>query len=113
MRVTNCWCAHIFVLENSGPLFVAGAKSIDFVPDIENKCPENYTRHTLYPDRSCKDKYYLTDNSTLVLYDTKKYEEYVFPVNQFCIYLNGKAKTKHDHFAQICLNTKERDFRMS
>ena len=100
-------------LENNETLFPNGPNSIDFQPDTEIGCPNGYEQHTLRPDRYCKDKFFLTENSTLVLYDKRKYQNYSYPLNQFCIALNGNAKTKDDHFATICITDSKHNSRMA
>ena len=98
---------------NSDVLFKYGKKSIDFRPENEGGCLEGYEQRTLYPNKHCKDNFYLTDDSTLVLNDTSKYGQGNYTLNKFCISPNGNAKTKHDHFAMICVKVKEKGFKMS
>ena len=103
----------IYVSENSDVLFRNGEKYIDFQPDNEVGCPEGLEPRTLYPNKYCKDNFHLTENSTLVLSDTNKYEKRIYQVNEFCVALNGNAKRKDDHFATICMDVKEKNFRMT
>ena len=94
-------------------MFKSGKTSIDFRPENEVGCPDGYEQKKLYPNKHCKDKFYLTNDSTLVLNDTSKYVKGNYTVNEFCISLNGNAKTKYDHFAMICVEVKERGFKMA
>ena len=94
-------------------LFPNGPASVDFQPDNEIGCPNGYDKHTLRPDKFCRDKFYLTTNSTLELYDRKKYQKQSFPLNEFCIGLNGNAKSKDDHFATVCIANVKSDSRMA
>ena len=98
---------------NNQSLFPNGPTSVDFQPDNEIGCPNGFDKHTLRPDKFCRDKFYLTTNSTLKLYDKRKYQKQSFPINEFCIGLNGNAKSKDDHFATICLANVENDSRMA
>ena len=94
-------------------LFPNGPTSVDFQPDNEHGCPVGYNKHTLRPDKLCKDKFYLTNDSTLELQDKGKYRKHSYPLDEFCILLNGNAKTNDDHFATICIENNKNDSRMA
>ena len=102
----------IFV-EDNVVLFPNGPSSIDFQPDNEIGCPKGYEKHTLRPDKFCKDRFHMTKNGTLVLYDHRKYQKQSYPLNKFCIAINGNAKTKDEHFATICIDNTKHNSRMA
>ena len=76
-------------------MFQDDGRSIDFQPGIEENHPPN-TR-TLNLTERCNDRFYINNDSTLVVVHTKR----TFKANQFCIELNGKAETKYDHVAKV------------
>ena len=53
----------------------------------------------LDPNKKCKDRFFITDNRTLVV----NYSGIAYQTAQFCIDLSLEAKTKHNHLAHICL----------
>ena len=101
-----------FIGNTTESLFKEGEKIVDYQPDVEKSCPTNLERITLDPNKRCKDRFYVTENSTLVLRNPKDSYLAVYRSEDFCIEINGYAKNKDDHLARICIDNAEKKLRM-
>ena len=93
-------------------LLKEGDKIVDYQPLVEKSCPTNLEHITLDPNKKCKDRFYVTENSTLVLRHPQEPYEAVYGSEEFCIKINGYAKNKDQHLATICIDNTERKLRM-
>ena len=77
-------------------------RSGEFVELIELTCPLNLKKqYHLRPDKRCKHRYTLNDESEIKVDIAKAYSK-----TRFCIDVNGNAKHKDEHPAVICVEDK-------
>ena len=93
-------------------MFKEGEKIVDYQPDVEKSCPTNLERMILDPNKKCKDRFHVTENSTLVLRNPREPYQAVYGTEDFCIEINGYAKNKDEHLARICIDNREKKLRM-
>ena len=93
-------------------LFEEGDKMVDYQPLVEKSCPTNLEHITLDPNKRCKDRFYVTENSSLVLRHPQDSYLAVYRSEDFCIEINGYAKNKDEHLARICIDNTEKKLRM-
>ena len=101
-----------FIGNTTESLFKEGEKIVDYQPLVEKSCPTNLEHITLDPNKKCKDRFYVTENSTLVLRDPQEPYQAVYRAEDFCIEINGHAKNKDEHLARICIDNREKKLRM-
>ena len=85
---------------------------VDYQPLVEKICPPNLERIDLDPNKRCKDRFYVTENGTLVLRHQREPYQAVYQSEDFCIRINGYAENKDEHLATICIDNTERKLRM-
>ena len=93
-------------------LFEEGDKMVDYQPLVEKSCPTNLQHITLDPNKRCKDRFYVTENSSLVLRHPQDSYLEVYRSEDFCIEINGYTKNKGEHLARICIDNTEKKLRM-
>ena len=84
---------------NLDSLINYGKHNIDFQPDMEkNVCPEGYKISHLDPTDKYGDRFNLKENTLVILSTGKTYQ-----THEFCVEPNSNAKSRYEHFADICV----------
>ena len=88
---------------NLDSLIRDGIHNIDYQPVMEDKrrknvCPEGYMVRHLNPTDKYGDRFNLTENTLVILSTGKAYK-----THEFCVEPNSIAKSKYEHFADICV----------
>ena len=98
-----------YYLKGNQSLFPEGDSHVDFELVAYDMCNPGYKPVKIDPSRKCNDRFVLF-NGTLKPLDSQasnwrhKYKRsVVFKSDEFCIEVNGEAKSSAEHFATICV----------
>ena len=112
LSIIYCFAFHPRTGNVTESLLEEGENVADYQPHVEERCPTNQEHVTLDPNKRCKDRFYLTENGTLILNHPQDDYQGVYRSEEFCIQIDGNAKTKDEHLPRICLDTAQRKLRM-